>query len=216
MCYSMARWRSIDRGHYRATTWVLAPLTLGVVFGLPREVRVTGFATAALMALFLAAVYSQRPLLEWASALAAVAVGVLTVAQAAPSELHAALGILFLGAVTHGMILGHWYLNQPRLPIEPLKDATNLLLVVILIAAVAGLFTRTFVVSGAAPGGVLLLTTSGIWWGWLVLMVGAGVLAVMIRSTVKIRSTQSATGLYYLAMLPAFAAQFVIDLLLIS
>lgn len=216
MTYSLARWRVIDRGHYRATTWVLLPLTLAVSFGFPSEFRTLGFATSALMAAFLAAVYTQRPLFEWICAAAAAVAGLATVVRVAPSPLHAALGTLFLGAVTHGMILGHWYLNQPRLRIEPLKDATNAMLVIVAVFVLAGLVTRSSIVTGRATGGVLTFTSAGLWWGWLVLALGTGVLGAMIRSTVRIRSTQSATGLYYLAMLPAFAAQFVIDFLLVS
>ena len=61
--------------------------------------------------------------------------------------------------------------------------------------------------------GLVALSASGYWWAWLLLLAGTAGLAFMVRSTVRDRSTQSATGLLYIAMLTAIGAQFLLSLL---
>jgi len=76
--------------------------------------------------------------------------------------------------------------------------------------------TRGRLVEGSIVSAVIVLSSTSYWWVWLLLMLAIAVFALMIRSTVWIRSTQSATGLLYVAMIPAMAAQFVINLLVTS
>ncbi len=216
-------WRVVDRGHYRVAAWVLVPIEIAFSFALPGRIRGAGLVLAALTALFLAAVYSQRPLLEWTSgALASawgigllVAAGASSCAGCAAGPIHALAGAFVLGAVTHGMTLGHWYLNQPRLPIEPLKGATWILLASIAVSLAAGVATRSRLLNASVEG-VLLFSSSGFWWTWLLLIAGTGVLGALIRSTVWSRSTQSATGLLYIAMVTVLGGQFLLNLLLAS
>lgn len=223
MWITMLAWKAVDRGHYRATSWVVAPLVLAVSLALPGPARTPAIVSGILMGAFLGAVYSQRPLLEVASGAAATGLVVWAILRAVAScpgcrlaEPQALAGGFFLGAVSHGMILGHWYLNQPRLPIEPLKGATSLLIASIGAATAVGVVYRSELLGAQVPGGILPFSSSGYWWAWLVLIAGTGVLALMIRSTVWIRSTQSATGLLYLTMIPAMGAQFTFNLLALS
>jgi hypothetical protein len=127
--------------------------------------------------------------------------------------LHALLGALFLGGVTHGMILGHWYLNQARLPIDPLKEQTRVIFGLLALSTVAGVVTRPPLLQGEIPAGIMTYASSSYWWTWLFLLATTAVLMAMVRVTVRDRSTQSATGLLYIASLTALAAQFVLNLL---
>lgn len=103
-----------------------------------------------------------------------------------------------LGGVTGEMMLGHWYLVDPRLPRWALR--------VLAITGIAGLSTEaTFVAvegvgfSGAAVGFWVLLVTS------VVLMVAViGALRYPAYSGVM-----AATGLSYLALLTTLGAVFV-------
>lgn len=223
MWVTLLVWRVVDRGHYRAATWVLVPLQIAFSFALPGRLRGMGFVLAALSSLFLVSIYSQRPLLEWVSGGLASAwgIGLLVSAGAsscggcAAGSVHALAGAFVLGGVTHGMTLGHWYLNQPRLPIEPLKGATWIFLASIAISLAAGIVTRPRLMSASVQG-ALLFSSSGFWWTWLLLLAGTAVLGGMIRSTVWSRSTQSATGLLYIAMVTVLGGQFLLNLLLAS
>jgi hypothetical protein len=219
MWLTMLVWRVVDRGYYRSTTWVLFPLTLALAFAFPSQLRPLGWAFGALQAAYLAAVYSQRPLLEWIAGAAATVLGAWLVfaggrlscpGGCAEGAVQALAGALFLGGVTNGMVLGHWYLNQARLPIEPLRGATRIMLAGIAVSLVAGFAGRGTLAKGVVPGGFVALSASSYWWAWLVLTVGTAVLGFAVRETVRTRSTQSATGLLYIAMLTATVGQFIV------
>jgi hypothetical protein len=220
MWVTMLVWRVVDRGHYRAATYCLIPLVGALTFALPRGLRVEGFVLTGLLAAFLVAVYTQRPAIEVAVGALASATSIWLILRAGSQTCGgctdgvalAAAGAFFLGAVTHAMVLGHWYLNQPRLPIEPLKGATRILLASVAVAAVAGVATRGRLLKAVLPG-VISYSAGGYWWAWVLLVAGTAVLAFLVRATVWERSTQSATGLLYIAMLTAIGAQFILSLL---
>ena len=216
------RYKIVNRGYYRSTAWVLWPVMFLTAFALPGILQTLGILCAVLWGLFLLAVYTQRPLLEWVSGAAGSASGLVLIGAAgwqaceggcAFGAAHSLAGGLVLGGVTHGMTLGHWYLNQARLPIEPLREQTRVIIAILGLSAVAGVLTRPTLLRGAVQGGILTYSASSYWWTWLVLMGTTAFLMGMVRATVRDRSTQSATGLLYIATLTVLAAQFVMDLL---
>lgn len=222
MWLASLRFRILSRGYYRSTTWVLWPLMLMLAFVLPGRLESLGLAAAAAYLLFLLAVYSQRPLLEWLAGGAGTLLSLWLIVdagrQACPGGCtlgvtHGLVGTLFLGGVTHGMVLGHWYLNQARLPIEPLKEQSRAIYLLLAASALAGILTRTTLLEGTIPAGIMTYTTSSYWWTWMFLLATTAVLMGMVRATVRDRSTQSATGLLYIASLTALAAQFLLNLL---
>lgn len=214
---TMLLYRFINRGYYRSAVWVLAPMQFLLALVLPRDIERWGFAAAAAMSLFLAAVYSQRPLLEWLMGSVATAVGVwLLVMASADSVIHALTGMMVLGGVTHAMVLGHWYLNQARLPIAPLKHATRVLFAVLGSSLVLGIATRSDLIRGSIRGGIIVFSSSTYWLTWLLLLAATAFIGVLVSATVKTRSTQSATGLLYLAIVTALGAQFMLNLLVVT
>lgn len=216
------RFKFISRGFLRSTAWVLWPLMLAAAFALPGRLKSLGISAAALYLLYLLAVYSQRPLLEWATGASAAVFSIALAGWAGRSAcpggctlgvVHALLGTVMLGTVTHGMVLGHWYLNQARLPMKPLKEQTVLIFFSMAISAAAGALTRPWLVRGTVPSGMLAYSSASYWWTWLLLLASTALLTSMVRVTVRDRSTQSATGLLYTATLTALSAQFLLDLL---
>ena len=225
MVVNMFMWRFINRGYFRSTVWVLWPLQAASAFLVPGRLRVLALAVAASYLLFLLAIYSQRPLLEWSGAALTTAASIWLVVELGMGACRpgcgwgvaqALAGMFFLGSVTHGMTLGHWYLNQARLPIEPLKVATWTVFGSLVVSLAAGVLGRSGLVSAIVPATVISVGGGTYWWTWLVLALTTAGLMAMVRSTVWSRSTQSATGLLYIAMVTAIGAQFVIDLLLLS
>ncbi|MGQ0742916.1 MAG: hypothetical protein ACT4OS_00960 [Acidimicrobiales bacterium] len=120
------------------------------------------------------------------------------------------VGAAFLGAVTDAMLLGHWYLTQPGLSREPLKEL-NTWLMALWPAEVALLLV---------PPGMLAVLSGQIndgWggtlgWFWVACALTTIVLAVVTRAALRERSysaVMAATGLLYLAILTAFGTDLV-------
>ena len=111
------------------------------------------------------------------------------------------LASLLLGTVMNAMWLGHWYLVQPTLSIMELRRMAWALAVCLAARLLLGLFVLGPRLSGAGeawlfsgPGLFVLMRAL---WG----IAGPLVLAFLVLSTVRIRSTQSATGLLYVMVL---------------
>ena len=120
-------------------------------------------------------------------------------------------GALFMGAVTDGLLLGHWYLTDRRLSREPIQRLSLLLIVAVVLEVVAiasGGFGRA---PEPAAGFSTILSVAGIT-SWLALgMAGAtALIAVLIRVSLRgtrARAVQAATGFFYLAVITAFTAE---------
>lgn len=125
------------------------------------------------------------------------------------------VGAAFLGAVTDAMLLGHWYLTQPGLPRDPLKE---------LVRWTAVIWPAEVLVMLLPPGmiGVLAGSRSDgygglLGWMWVVCalltigLIGATWLALRERFY---SAVMAATGLIYLAILTAFGTDLVARALL--
>lgn len=127
---------------------------------------------------------------------------------------------LLLGAVTVTMILGHWYLVDTRLSIAPLRDGALLVSIAVVLRWAAVLFAlgyggwEVLRVSRAAD---FILSTNGLFFMFRSLMGLAAplLLSVLIWQTVKMRSTQSATGLLYVALILVLFGELVSQFLLV-
>ena len=142
-------------------------------------------------------------------ATAAVAASVLVVVTGSTELLTLSIAgsvssSLMLGAVLVSMILGHWYLVETSLSIAPLRDGTRWLVVAVLLrwAIVAAvLLYGGFEALKVGRAADLIFSTGGLFFMFRTLMglVAPLLLTGLIWQTVKIRSTQSATGLLYVA-----------------
>ena len=111
---------------------------------------------------------------------------------------------LILGAVLVSMILGHWYLVDTSLSIAPLRDGALWLWIAVLLrwaVVVAVLLFGGFEVLKVGRAADLIFSTGGLFFLFRTLMglIAPLLLTGLIWQTVKIRSTQSATGLLYVA-----------------
>jgi len=127
-----------------------------------------------------------------------------------------------LGSVMLTMVFGHWYLVVPRLSIDPLKRLTKVLAAAIAVRAttiVLSLVVLRFEQSIPLASVVReLAVQQGIFF-WPRIIFGVVVpivLSVMIWSTVKIRHTQAATGLLYLAVVALLFGEFFSKFLLFT
>lgn len=173
----------------------LACVALGIGKGVAPERRWTGLLLAAGLGAILAVV--ADPALWTASGgpweRLLFATGLATVAPA-------------LGSVLLAMVLAHWYLMEPRLPVAPLQRVLALFVgtETVKLALLVAVVILHWPEWTAAPGGLLGSFVLGD-----ALFVGVrGVLGIlaplglgwMTWKTVQIRSIQSATGILYAAI----------------
>ena len=131
--------------------------------------------------------------------------GTLTVAL-----LRTLIGAAFIGAISDGMLLGHWYLVQPGLPRKLLNEMVTAL-IWLWPLEVAALLLPTGMMS------VWLGTVDDGWggllgWMWGMCAVTTIILVLVTRAALKERyysAVMAATGLLYLAILTAFGTDIV-------
>ncbi len=108
---------------------------------------------------------------------------------------------LLLGSIVFAMVLGHWYLVVPKLSELPLVRLTQLTWLILFIKLiVAGFFInshREFFELGTSKGAGYsfnwMILTMRILWGYVVVLI----MSFFSYRLVKMRSTQSATGVLY-------------------
>jgi hypothetical protein len=231
-------WNVVRRGHFRIVGWcglalaVLAFLLLDAALDSDgRGLLVMAAIVATLALTFLVVQYapSETPgvvagtLTAAAGAVALiVAAGMLQGWTLALAGLSLVAGALLLGGVTNGMLLGHWYLNQPGLKPWALGRLTTLTLGAIGASAALGLLAAGTLSDASTAGAVLGLPGAGESFGltfylvWLALTGTTGIVVWAARRCVQIRSIQSATGLYYVALLTAGVAEFLVRYLMVN
>lgn len=198
-----------DPGSQPALVLALAVLT--VAYAAAQYVRgdIVGVVTGALagMSGVVALTLSARNIVGWGQVLAAV--GLIS-------------GALLLGAVTNGMMLGHWYLNQPGLKTWALGRLTDLCLIGVALSGIAGLVAYGELTGATTEGAVLGIPGFGesfsfiFFFVWLSMLGLTGAVAWGARRCVQIRSIQSATGLLYVAILSAGVAEFMVRYLMVN
>lgn len=143
------------------------------------------------------------------AALALAAGGVLVHASRASAAETWALGAagrlasgFLLGSTTSAMLLGHYYLTAPAMSIDPLRRfvrgmAWGLGARSVLAALALGLWMSGTV----GPHGSATLSPLFLAIRWGMGVVGPALATALAWKTVEIRSTQSATGILYIAMI---------------
>lgn len=156
------------------------------------------WARGGLVLLGVSALSGRRP--SWAArALGLAGTGFLVEAALFGGVIPAATATLALGGVTGEMMLGHWYLIDPRLPRSALRNLA--------VAGIAGLVAEAILhVSlriGVSGGGAV---------GFWTLLVASVVLMAAVIGALRYPAysgVMAATGLSYLALLTTLGAVFV-------
>jgi hypothetical protein len=115
------------------------------------------------------------------------------------------VGAAFLGVVSDAMLLGHWYLVQPGLDRDPLRE---------LVRWTARLWPIEVALLLVPPGMADRLGGEDALFGWIWLVCAAGTLALAVAVAAAVRersysAVMAATGLLYLAILTAFGTDLV-------
>lgn len=232
-------WGVVRRGHFRIVGWVaVATGALAALASLPATDLVAGGSAQRVMVLlFLAAAVVHLATQYRAEATATIVGGVTSVVGALALVLTAGLlaewspalsipallvGAALLGLVTNGMLLGHWYLNQPGLKPWALARLTTAALVATGLSGLTGIVSAGQLVSSPTEGAALGLPGFGsdlgpaFYFVWIGLVAFTGAVLFGARRCISIRSIQSATGLYYVAILTAGVAEFLVRYLMVG
>ncbi len=163
---------------------------------------------------------SSRGLLLVASAVALVAAAADgRMAAGAPGPawafgLNAVCASLLLGSVIVGMLLGHWYLVRTRLDASHLVVFARFFAAAVIGRAVLFVVGLLGAASRSSMGMEIFLRTTTVdrgffFWQRVVFgLLGPGALAFMVHETARIRSTQSATGILYIAVVFVMYGEF--------
>jgi hypothetical protein len=224
-------WNEVKRGFFTLTTTVLVVLAVAAwwsasIAATPGDdagqwsVRLA-LATALVTGAALALLFAKRHAAARVSGFLSVPLGLaVLVAMAgtgrqayAVSLFQLLAGAAFLGSITLGLLLGHWYLTDRGLSRGPINRITNIMVVSVVIEAVAVISSGFGGVETSTSLNPLL--TAGALAPWIALgMVGTTLLiAVLTRAALKgerASAVQSATGFYYLAVVTGFTAEVAI------
>jgi hypothetical protein len=232
-------WGVVKRGHFRITGWIVA--VLGILAYIAGNDALSGLDSGATKAavvvlavsclLYMLVQYSRTDVpgavLGAVAALGGAAALILasSLIRSWPDLMAAATlvsGALLLGAVTNGMMLGHWYLNQPGLKPWALARLSDLALASVVLSALAGIAAVSYLTSASTEGAVLGLPGFGesfstiFFVAWLTTLGLTGAVVWGARRCVRIRSIQSATGLFYAAVLAAGVSEFLVRYLMVN
>jgi hypothetical protein len=240
LCLSVPPFHAIDRGYYKSSAAIY--LLLGMLGLLGRvALALRSSSTAAfdageigLWSLFVTTsagylwtLWSDRYVLRarlfaanWLLGLAALVVSAqfyrasTSVTAAVLYPVSFVLSALLLGSTASGMLLGHWYLIDRDLSLEPLDRIHRLyvrcLLAQSLLVPLGGLFLWTLG-GGESRSALALLAAEHrqlLSARLLLSPLAAAALAWMIRRTLDVPQTMAATGLFYIAVLTVVVAEF--------
>jgi hypothetical protein len=228
LLWLMPLWNEVKRGFFTLSGAVLGVLALAAWWSaragvLPSDRSGTWSVRLLLLAAVLiiastALFMAKRPGPGRVAGIASVAVAVsalvvmaATARQSYPLALFQLVaGAAFLGSVTDGLLLGHWYLTDRGLGRGPIDRFTTAMLGAIFLEA-AAVATGGFTGTEDTNASLNPLLTAGALAPWIALgMVGTTLLiAVLTRAALRgtrSAAVQSATGFYYLAVVTAFTA----------
>jgi protein NrfD len=224
-CLALLPFPLIRRGFFRTCVMILA----GAV-GLGIWITPTAASAALFVALLLYGGSLWIPAARWPRTLLLLTLAVGAAGLLRPSlgsirtlalstDTVAQLGTtltssLLLGSALIGMLLGHYYLRDPSLPVWLIRRLANLFLLatvlqgVLLVVNLGGLYLFGGV-EAAARIGVLSTSYAAVFLGRLLIgILGSFILACVIWDTLRIPNVQAATGFFYVAILTVTIGEF--------
>jgi hypothetical protein len=221
-------WSEVKRGFFTLTTGIVLVLGAGSWLS-TRAAQVPGddagrwsatfaLATAAAVGLSFLLMLLKRHLPARILGFVSVVVAIATLVamagagrQSFPIALFQLLaGAAFLGSITIGLLLGHWYLTDRGLPRRPIDRLTTAMLVAVVLEAIAIVTSGFGGVESSASLNPLLTAGALAPWIALGMVVATLLIALLTRAALRgqrASAVQSATGFYYLAVVTAFTAE---------
>ncbi len=221
-------WNEVKRGFFTLTTSILAVVSLAAWLS-TRAAQIPGddagdrsatlaLATTAAIGVSCVLMYSKRHVLARVAGIFSVIASIATLVAMAPTGRQSfpialfqlVAGAAFLGSITVGLLLGHWYLTDRGLSRGPINRFTTAMVVATVIEGAAVITSGFDGVESSASLNPLLTAGALAPWIALGMVVATLLIALLTRATLKgerASAVQSATGFYYLAVVTAFTAE---------
>ncbi len=221
-------WNEVKRGFFTLTLAVLLVVSLAAWLS-TRAAQVAGdaagrwavalaLAAAVVIGAAFVAMLAKLHLPARIAGIVGVALSLATLVamagagrQAAPIALFQSLaGAAFLGSITLGLLLGHWYLTDRGLGRGPIDRLTTLMIGAVVLEGAAVISSGFQGVESSAALNPLLTAGALAPWIALGMTVATLLIALLTRATLRgerASAVQSATGFYYLAVVTAFTAE---------
>lgn len=128
--------------------------------------------------------------------------------------INALLSGFLVGTVTTAMLFGHYYLNEPRMDVRPIRRIAIIFLVATAVQGLLPLANAGVLYGVGAPALAERVGAAFLAWGTLLLMrylfgiLATLVVAGVIWNTLAIPNVQSATGFFYIAILTILVGEF--------
>lgn len=221
-------WNELKRGFFTLTTAIVLALAAAAWLS-TRAAQVPGddagrwsatlaLATLAAVGLSFLLMLAKQHLAARVFGFLSVAVSIATLVAMAGTGRQAfsialfqlLAGAAFLGSITAGLLLGHWYLTDRGLSRGPIDRLTTAMLVAVGVEGVAVVTSGFGGVESSASLNPLLTAGALAPWIALGMVVATLLIALLTRAALKgerASAVQSATGFYYLAVVTAFTAE---------
>jgi hypothetical protein len=199
-------------------TWLSVDAAVVERFASGDVLRATTAAAGVATALWTVLVFARQPAAARVVGLLSVPAWLLVLVwmgdagrQAYPlALLQLAAGAALLGSATDGLLLGHWYLTDRKLPRGPVDRMTTILLVSVVLGIVSVISAGFSGVESSISVNPLLTAGALAPWIALGMMAATALIAVLVKAALRgerASAVQSATGFYYLAVVTAFTAE---------
>lgn len=140
-------------------------------------------------------------------------VAIYTLSKSTTEYLFLLSSALFLGGITFAMVKGHWYLVNPKLTEKPLVQSVlgiwGLLGVKVIFTGVGVYlgwdFFKEFTTLGEGYLFNWLMLVMRLVWGYIIILV----MSVFAWKLVRMRSIQSATGIFYAMVIFVFIGELI-------
>jgi hypothetical protein len=221
-------WNEVKRGFFKLIgailtvvallTWLSVDAAVVERFASGDALRATTAAAGVATALWTVLVFARQPAAARVVGLLSVPAWLLVLVwmggagrQAYPLALfQLAAGAALLGSATDGLLLGHWYLTDRKLPRGPIDRMTTILLVSVVLGTVSVISAGFSGVESSISVNPLLTAGALAPWIALGMMAATALIAVLVKAALRgerASAVQSATGFYYLAVVTAFTAE---------
>jgi hypothetical protein len=228
LAFALPLWNEVRRGFFKLTGSILAMLAIGAWASADAAIvpgdgagewvaRLTaGVAALSVAWVLLLFFRASTPARGVGLLCIPVSIGLLAAMAAtgrqpiAASLFQVLAGAALLGAVTDGLLLGHWYLTDRGLSRAPINRLSTALLVAVALATAAVVSGGFDPVRSAAQVNPLLTTGALAPWIALGMVATTALIAAITRVALRGQrssAVQAATGFLYLAVVTAFTAE---------